>query len=144
MRRAALFLVIMPVLAGLLAAILFVLWRAGAPDITLAMGDGPWEFIRMAFGGTASAFLAVGLIALLVFIIAARSRGPAQSLLSFVLRMTIALALGWLAYVLYGFAIGGQSVALRFAMAASALPPFGLVVALLIWPLRRLVGLDGV
>lgn len=144
MKRAALFLVIMPIVAGLLAAILFVAWRAAAPDITLAMGEGPWEFIRMAFGGAASAFLAVGLIALVVFFVAARNRGPAHSLLSFVLRMSIALALGWLAYVLYGFAIGGESVALRFAMAAAALPPFGLVVASLIWPLRRLVGLDGV
>ncbi len=144
MRRVALFLLIMPFIAGMLAAVLFVAWRATTPDITLAMGEGPWEFIRMAFGGTASAFLAVGLIALVVFFLAARSRGPAQSLLSFVLRMIIALALGWVAYVVYGFAIGGQSVALRFAMAASALPPFGLAVALLTWPLRRLVGLDGV
>ena len=144
MRRAALFLVIMPVLAGILASLAFVAWRMASPDIVLAMADGPWDFVRMAFGGAASAFLAVGIVALIVFVLAAGSRGPARSLLSFLLRMTIALALGWLCYVLYGFAIGGEPVALRFAAFAAALPPFGLVVALLTWPLRRLVGLDGV
>jgi hypothetical protein len=85
--------------------------------------------------------LPVGFAAALVFQLLAQRQGACR-LTAFLLRMSLALMIVWAAYAGYGYMTGGTPRALRFAMFGLMLPPFGLIVAIAMWRIQRIFGIE--
>lgn len=141
MRRFLFFIFITPLVAGIIGTAAMATSQIISPQLhegtLFAESEGLW----IAFVGAASLFIPVGFAAAFVFHLLARRKG-ASLLTAFVLRMSLALVIVWTGYAGYGYLSGGTSRAIRFAMFGLILPPFGLVVAIAMWRIQRLFGIE--
>lgn len=140
MKRALFFLAALPIVTGLISACAIAAAREFWPDsLAGSLGATAPRFFMIVLGVMAVS-LPAGMIGLGIFSMA-RWRDCGPRLTNFLLRMSLVIALTCLAFVAYGYASGGPSRLLRFAMFSAWMIPVGFFVSLGLWPLRESFGM---
>lgn len=140
MKRALFFLIALPIVTGLVSACLLAAAREFWPEsFAGSLGSTPRLFIMVVLGVMAVS-LPAGMIGLGIFSMA-RWHDCGPTLTAFLLRMSLVIALTCLAFIAYGYASGGPSRLLRFALFSAWMVPLGFFVSLGLWPVRESFGM---
>ena len=140
MKRALFFLLALPIVTGIIAACALAAAREFWPgSFAGSLGPTPGLFFMIVLGVMAVS-IPGGMIGLGIFSMA-RWHDCGPTLTNFLLRMTLVIALTCLAFIAYGYASGGPSRLLRFALFSAWMVPLGFFVSLGLWPLRESFGM---
>ena len=134
----------LPLAGALVFLVLFLLWKVLSPDLLITFAGGPTEMALLILSSTAALFLPAGIFAFLLFEYLGRRGARVASFISYMLRMMAVLLLASLGYLGFVLMTTEASAGMRHVPVIMLLPPVGLIAAALLWPVRRVLGLDSV